>query len=613
MSAKNKKILSRLLLSIYTLLFLAIIFVVAFQFNYAHKIYPQIMVNNIDLSGQEKASAIEYLTAQTDRFLSKGLTFAFQDYQTNISPVITDAQGSDIFAEVYSYDITQTINQAYNYGHLGNLSTRFKQQIDSLFNKKQIPIKLNIDKVELENILRQNFLELDKPATDASLNIAVDENVASVSINNEVIGQTFDYEKAILEAQESLLNFEQKIILLDNKIDEPKITKEAILPFVSQIEEAIALSPIIFKYEDKTWELTDTELSSWIELDANDQDIILNIKKEEAENFLAIIARIVRIEEKDAEFEIIDGRVTLFKPSEDGLALNIDKTITRVLEKLFTEKSNQIDLAVEVVKAKLQTKDVNDLGIIELIGRGVSDFSGSPVNRIHNIEVGAKALNGLIIKPGETFSALKALGDIDGSNGYKKELVIKGNKIIPEYGGGLCQISTTIFRAAIQSGLPIVERRSHSYNIGYYAPTGSDATIYDPAPDMRWLNDTGNNILFIARSEGGKLIFEYWGTKDGREVKFIGNEATDDVTKLVPIVFNVVQPGPPRYVETDTLAPGETKKQESGYTGAHATFDYIVTYPDGRVEEETFKSHYRPKQAVYLIGKEKIESEVLVE
>jgi vancomycin resistance protein YoaR len=185
------------------------------------------------------------------------------------------------------------------------------------------------------------------------------------------------------------------------------------------------------------------------------------------------------------------------------------------------------------------------------------------------------------------------LGAIDKTSGYLPELVIKGNRTIPELGGGLCQIGTTLFRAALQSGLPITERRSHSYRVSYYEPAGTDCTIYSPHPDCRFLNDTGTYIFLQTRIDGDDLIFKFWGARDGRNVA---------ITE--PVVYNITKPLPTKYIETQDLEPGETKCTERAHNGAEARFDYTVKYADGTEKIRTFFSHYKPWQAVCLVGRQ---------
>ena len=184
--------------------------------------------------------------------------------------------------------------------------------------------------------------------------------------------------------------------------------------------------------------------------------------------------------------------------------------------------------------------------------------------------------------------------EVNEKTGYFQELVIKGNKTIPEYGGGLCQIGTTLFRAALASGLPITSRQNHSYRVVYYEPAGTDAAVYIPNPDVRFINNTNNYILIQVRIQKNLIYFDFWGTKDGR----IASTTT-------PVVYNIVKPTPTKTIETTDLAPGVKKCTEHAHNGADAYFDYTVTYADNSTNtpiQKRFKSHYIPWQEVCLIG-----------
>ncbi len=177
----------------------------------------------------------------------------------------------------------------------------------------------------------------------------------------------------------------------------------------------------------------------------------------------------------------------------------------------------------------------------------------------------------------------------------------QGEKVVDLWGGirnqatgEVIQVGTTIFRATFNSGLPVTQRRNHSYRVSYYEPAGTDATIYDPAPDYRFVNDTGHHILIQTRMEGNDLYFDLWGTKDGRKVV---------ATK--PVIYNIVKPAPTKIIETPDLPEGKRKCTESAHAGADAYFDYTVTYPNGEVKKERFSSHYIPWQAVCLVGAKK--------
>jgi vancomycin resistance protein YoaR len=194
------------------------------------------------------------------------------------------------------------------------------------------------------------------------------------------------------------------------------------------------------------------------------------------------------------------------------------------------------------MRTEVREDNLDQLGINELISTGWSDAAGSPKNRIHNYTVGASKFNGVLIKPDETFSFNKTLGPVDASTGYLPELVIKEDKTVPEYGGGMCQVSSTAFRAALNAGLPIVERLYHAYPVQYYKPFGVDATVYLPKPDLVFKNDTGHYILIQTRINGTKLYFDFYGTKANRTIKFSGNEkadgAVDAVEKITPTIYD---------------------------------------------------------------------------
>ncbi len=222
---------------------------------------------------------------------------------------------------------------------------------------------------------------------------------------------------------------------------------------------------------------------------------------------------------KSAKMVVENDWVTEFEPGQDGQALDVWKT-----KKLLLDETQTLDLPIYISYPAVTLPQVNNLGITELVARGESDFSGSTKSRIHNVDVGASRFRGLIIKQGEEFSFNKYLGEVDGEHGFLPELVIKRTGVVPEFGGGLCQVSSTAFRAAMNAGLDITARRNHSFAVHYYAPQGSDATIYPGVQDMKFVNDTPGNLLVWTTIDvpNRKLYFDYYGTKDARVVELDG-------------------------------------------------------------------------------------------
>lgn len=255
-------------------------------------------------------------------------------------------------------------------------------------------------------------------------------------------------------------------------------------------------------------------------------------------------------------------------------------------------EGTSVALAAEVVSGEIVGGEI--FGVREIIGVGHSNFKGSPKNRVHNITLGAASVHGTLVSPDEEFSLVKTLGPIDGAHGYLPELVIKKGGVIPEDGGGLCQVGTTLFRAALASGVPMTERHEHSYRVSYYEPAGTDCTIYDPRPDCKFKNDTGHYILITTAIAGNDLTFTFWGTKDGRTVE-----------QTTPRIYNVTKARATKEIESATLKPGERKCSGHPVPGADAEFSTTVLYPDGQQRVDTFQSHYVPWGEVCLVGKTK--------
>ncbi|MFA5961139.1 MAG: VanW family protein [Parcubacteria group bacterium] len=221
--------------------------------------------------------------------------------------------------------------------------------------------------------------------------------------------------------------------------------------------------------------------------------------------------------------KIEDGKVTLFSLSSKGLKLDEDKSLIMLIDSLKNNSTaSELNLPYTEIDPTVTQDSIENMGINTLLGEGHSNFKGSPKNRIFNINVATDRFNGVLIKPKEEFSFVSVLGEVDGEHGYLPELVIKQDKTEPEFGGGICQVSTTAFRAAIYSGLEITARRNHAYPVSYYNPQGMDSTVYVPKPDLRFINDTPGYILLQTKIEGTELTFQFYGTSDGRKTTVLG-------------------------------------------------------------------------------------------
>lgn len=286
------------------------------------------------------------------------------------------------------------------------------------------------------------------------------------------------------------------------------------------------------KFEDKTWNITpqvstvsgysvrnDFDLAMFAKQTYSSKPFAMTAPKldEATAKTLDEMSTALNQPTKPAKLVVEDGWAKEFEPGQNGQAIDIYKTY-----KLIAAGQTNFELPVLVSKPASSLEETNNLGINELVAVGESDFKGSPRNRRVNIKVGADKFQGLIIAPGEEFSFNKILGDVDAEHGFLPELVIKKTGTVPEFGGGLCQVSSTAFRAAMNAGLPITARRNHSYAVQYYAPQGTDATIYPGVQDFKFKNDLSSHLLIRTRIEGDKLYYDFYGTKDDRKVTFDG-------------------------------------------------------------------------------------------
>ena len=304
----------------------------------------------------------------------------------------------------------------------------------------------------------------------------------------------------------------------------------------------------------------------------------------------------------DALFTFENGKVTAFKPSSDGKTLDVTTTKDLILAKIpdLTKESAPatitITLPVKTLKPTTTTDKANNLGIRELVGRGTSLFYGSIPNRIYNLTLAASRLNGILIAPGEEFSFDKAVGDVSSLTGYKQAYVIQNGRTVLGDGGGVCQVSTTFFRAILDAGFPVTERNPHAYRVHYYeedSGPGIDAAIYTPSVDLKFKNDSGHSLLVqsYVDTENMQLTFELYGTKDGREVT-IGK----------PIILSTSPAPEPLYQDDPTLPKGEVKQVDFAAAGAKVYFTREVKKNGKVIISDKFTSNYRPWQAVYLRG-----------
>jgi vancomycin resistance protein YoaR len=581
----NKEILGRkwlLLVAIIIFIILVVLSVTYFWFEikYQNEIYPNIHLGEFELSGYTVEEARNMLSDNSN-ILNQGVSFAYEDQVMDILPSFNNSADFQI-------DLNNSLYQAYNYGRDGNIFVNLNKRVQALFLGKDILLSASFDRNKLKHDLKTRFGAFENEMQESSIVL----NNDGFAIREGKEGQEFDYDVAINQFEWNVAHLQNNNVQLSLATRQPTIFVRDIKAVTAAAQAIVDLAPLQLVYDDFEQDVEKNLLVDWLQLQNQDKEVIVSVDQDKVKQYLETeIKTKINRDPTDAQFERVGDRVTVWSPAKDGLDLDIEKTIKEIVIAV-AEKKNKIELAVGEIKSLAQSsKDAEELGLKEIIGVGKSDFSGSPTNRRHNIQVGVDKLYGILIKPDEEFSLLSALGKVDADAGYLPELVIKDAKTTPEFGGGLCQIATTVFRSVLNSGMPVTFRRNHSYRVAYYEPAGTDATIYDPAPDFKFLNDTGHYVLLITKLDGNLLTFTFWGTKDGRKVE-MGD----------PVISNIVKPKESKLIETTDLPVGQKKCTERAHNGADAYFDYKVNYPDGKVAEQRYSSHYVPWQEVCLIG-----------
>ena len=558
-----------------------------------------VKIGNVSLGGKNTEEATALLK---EKFSELTLTYALPGLTVTIYPAKSDASGAGNIAK---FNIQETVQNALLVGKGSSLRDSFELARVAIFGKNSRDFALyTIDEDALHSTLTNGMKGKVAELEDAHLSVRAGNNALppTITISKERDGLTIDYAEAVKLTLDRIATLDDAPIVLDARKAAPRLTQADIEPLKDGVASALGRAPLTLSLKGKTWSVSRSLLADWmVAVPEGDDSARLGLDAAKMSKYMESRTADLSTVPKNAVFEMKDGKVTKFSPSENGEKLDIATSLRLVENAVFGKDavSGPIALAMTIALPDIETGKSNEFGIREIIGVGSTNFKGSPKNRRHNIAVGAKSVDGTLIAPNEEFSLLKTLGAIDASTGYLEELVIKENKTTPEFGGGLCQIGSTAFRGALDSGLPITARQNHSYRVPYYERAGDgsfigpgkDATIYDPAPDFKFLNDTGHHMLIMTNIEGNKLTFTFWGIKDGR---------TSEQTSSR--VYNVVPPPEKKVVDTTDLKPGEEKCTEHAHDGSDAVFTYTVTYPSKEKKVVDFKSHYKPWQEVCLRG-----------
>jgi vancomycin resistance protein YoaR len=577
--------------------------VLAFEWYHAERIYPGISVRGVDVGGlrlEEAILALEEgvgLSAPTIKLYGP-------DRSWSVRP-------ADLGLRLDTY---ATLTPVYNLGRgRPSLSTSgpvLGPTLRSWWRNLQTHLWLLVNPEDLAPVLiydehvAQLYLEtlaeeINYPSTPATLSFDGITPVASLAqpgrhLNIEA---TLD---ALSPAVQQLGPAEVTLVVHE------------VLPAVSDAEtaraeaEALLDGPLTLVLDEPRegdpgpWVLSPEQLLSMLAVVENDGELHTTLDEDALRFYLTRLTTTLAIEPVDARFHFDEtlGRLEPTSPSVEGRALDVDASLARIAEQV-SAGNRFISLTVRSVPPRYpDAATAEELGIVELVAEGDSYFIGSPSGRDHNIRLATPKFDGIVVGPGETFSFNHYLGEVTAEAGYDESYITAGEQLAIEVGGGICQVSTTAFRAAFWGGYPIDQRWYHNHRVGYYelrgAGLGMDATVYSPLVDFKFTNDRDHPLLIETQVEEGshRLVFRFYSTDDGRRVEKEGPEITDETP-----------PGPPIYQLDENLAPGTVVNWQSAVSGLTAIVGRrVYDADDNLIYTDAFVSKYAARRAAYHYG-----------
>ena len=577
------------------LLFAGAVF--AYQNSFRDKIYRGVSIDNVIVGGLTRQEAAEKLERELRYPIESSFRFLWQDK-------VWQASAQELGFHPQTDQMTQT---AYNIGRNGGLLDQITTQISTMLHGVTIQPVFLFDERVAFNRITKIAEEIDTPMDDPSIVLQGSEVVIVPGKSGLMLDRSLTMSMLQIYAQN----------LQSADIDLPVITlepTEANLGEQKQVLDNLLHRDFVLYTDDErgvqnAGSIPADVLAGMIDFEPvmtdGDLTIEMNPKVEPFYTRLLEIGSSVYKTAQDAKF-IFDNStrsLRLIQQAETGKELDIDKSLENIAEAIRAGR-NEAEVALNIIQPKVTGNETaEELGIRELVHTENTYFFYSDDARIQNIQVGAAKLNGVLVAPGETFSMADAVGEVSKETGYAESSVIFGDQTVQDVGGGLCQVSTTLFRAAFNYGLEINERHAHGYRVYYYERLGNrqldpglaglDASVYLPVLDLKFTNDTPYWILMEAQPDLNlfQLQWRFYSTDVNRYVEYTSTGLT-----------NVVPEGEPIYNENPNLPSGYVEQVDWGIDGADVTI-YRTVYENGLVHiQDRFDTHYEAWSDIWEYG-----------
>ncbi len=554
-----------------------------FEWSYTDRVFPGVQALGVDLSGMTEAEARTALEAVAAGYDLPPLAIRYGD---RVWPLPAETLGVRL-------DVERLAQDAYLLGRTGDLQQNLLAQWDLVQRGREITAPVEVAPGAVATAVAGYTAQLNRAVVEPRLSLNDLQVVASSARSGQVVNVAATT-AAVLDRFRSGRGGVVDVVVseLSTATADVSANQES---FQRLLNRTIVLADERGDFQFALDPATLAGLLKWVA----DDNVPGGLRAEVQPDLLVPVvekwARQVARPPLNARYDFDSSSNSLVElsPSATGYALDVATTVTATLAAIASGQT-QVALPVQVLKPAVPSGNPASLGIKELVAQSTSSFAGSSADRVKNIEVAAAKLVGVVIPPGGTFSFNEHVGDVTAANGFEDSLIIAGDRTAVGVGGGVCQVSTTVFRAAWFGGFPLQERWNHGYVVRWYGEPGLDATVYTPRVDFKFRNTTDHHLLIkpIVDKAKGTMTFQFYGTKPNWTVE-----------AAKPTYDKRTAPPAPLYIEDPNLAPGAVVQFDWAVGGLDAVAKRRVVAADGTVlVNDNLKSRYQPWQAKYRFG-----------
>lgn len=562
----------------------------AVALRYRNEALPGVTIQGMPVQGGDVQAISDSLAAHYADFLRQPvtLTYAEQTWHPSLSQLGV------------TFDPDETAMLARAPGRRGDPVTRLYEQWMLWRHGIDIAPRLTVDRKRLQEYLASLAPPLEHPPRDAALSVAGGNVIGTPSTPGR---QVLIDESAndILLALQTLVP--QKIALRTRTLD-PSIGDTALQIAQEQARELLS-GPLVLTSGAESWTWEPEKLAELVRVTPDDGQLLVEVDEAKLAQAVEGLAQIVDSGSVEPRLRFENGTLNVMQEGRQGRRLLQVEAVQAISETLHLSRTEARTLVLpfEELHPRVDTANLGELGIRELVGEGRSSFAGSAQYRITNIKAGAARTDGILIPPEAEFSFNTQLGEVNAENGFVEGYAVIGNRTQLEWGGGVCQNSTTVFRAAFWAGLPITERHAHPFYISWYDRfgygeygdgPGMDATIYTGVNDLKFVNDTGHWLLMQTYVDevNQVLTVQLYGTRPDRRVEIDG-----------PYISNeIAAPGTPVYVDDPSQPAGTVYQSDVARSGRDIVVYRNVIVRNGEVRQDTFFTRFKAWPNVFIRG-----------